>query len=447
MFNVGDEITMANDGKLKEFSPYELYKPKTQRLLLSSVALPSQYSSYAICVEFMKNWFLEKFPEHYFNSIYVEGSHSFDEFRKFSDINQQLKRSNPLLAIIPEIDMSYNRDFIDSNPELGSYFRRSKMEGVFFSDIRDNRGLHLQIQFKTIKMTCVFKIRTDTKGEQLDMIEFIKFKHRAGYTESRNLCLDIHVPRQIISQIAFDNDIPIYDNGYPVDSVQMLSYLNSHSYIPFIHKLRCATGNNEYFIKVPNCVGRIKSEFPQGDGGDRQDTLTTNYNIDFGIEVEMTAPYCYTYYSQKEHDFIKDTIKLNENTTHICIMQSVNTQIPIEDERHWKMITDEAVQYEIDTEDLDKEVDIDFTEYFAGTDLGDVVEYSKKIFVSPFTFLNFKIFNSGGEVEWDMNWENYKMHVKQPAKSNTFLIAIYCDNGYFNNTLINIKEINNSSRV
>jgi hypothetical protein len=445
-----DTIFKVVDGtRLRPLTPNDFNKKYTDRVMLSSVTLPSQYSSYAVCVEFAKEWFLEKFPEHYFNSIYVEGSHSFDEFRKFSDINAQLKRANPLLAIIPNIDMTHNRQWIDVNPELPMMMRRTRMEGTFFDDIRDNRGLHLQIQFKTILMTFTFKIRVDTKAEELDMMEFIKLKHRAGMTESRELALDIHVPKQIISQIAWDNNIRMNEDGTPVDSAEMLKYLNAHSMIPFLYKLRCATGNNEYFIKVPDCMAHIKTELPNGDDGERQDMVSTNYNIDFAVEIEMTAPYCYTYYSQREQNWIRNCAPTdNLNKHYICVMQATKTEIPPEDEHHWKMITTQPIQYEVDEEDLNTEIDIDFKPQFNNTDVGGVIKYTLDMGINPYLFINFKIYNDAIECGYTMDWKTLTMHINRKITKQTTVIAIYCDNEYILNTITHLAELDtNTSRT
>ena len=135
---------------LRPVSIRDLTQKKTPKVMRTSVTLPSQHQAYAVCVEFAKKWFLEKFKPNYFNSIYVEGSHSFDEFRKFSEIDQKLKRSNPLLAIIPSIDTSHNRQWIDSQPEIPLMLRRSRIEGTFFNVMQ--KGLHCQLIFKTILM-------------------------------------------------------------------------------------------------------------------------------------------------------------------------------------------------------------------------------------------------------------------------------------------------------
>ena len=84
------------------------------------------------------------------------------------------------------------------------------------------------------------------------MAEFIKLKHRAGYTETRTLSLDMHVPKEIIAQIAIDNGFSIDENLNIKDPFVFINYLNSHSLIPFIYKLRYDNGNNQMVLVVRN---------------------------------------------------------------------------------------------------------------------------------------------------------------------------------------------------
>jgi hypothetical protein len=322
------------------------------------------------------------------------------------------------------------------------------MEGVIFSDITNNKGLYLQLQFKTIKMNFQYKIRVDTRAEEFDTVERIKHKCRAGYTETvDDLLLDIHVPKYIISQIAFDNGIRMYDTGYPVDSFAMLKYLNSHSLVPFIYKLRCSTGNDEYFIKVPGCVAHITTEMPDYDNGERQNMVDTNYSIDFVISIEMTAPYAYCYYSQQEQCYLCDGNNNLEVPKDICVMTAIRTELPTEDGNHWKMITNEPIQYKVDDSDVGTCIDIDFKDQFKDTDLGRVIQYTLDIHINPMIFINFIIMNDGKELPWDMDWSNMIMHVKEPIENITTVIGIYCDNGYLMETILKFMPQNDTSRV
>ena len=437
------KLGINKNSKLRPFNAYEAYKNKTPRLMRTSVILPSQQQAFAVCTEVILDWFLNKYPDNFFNSVYVSGAHSFDEFRKLSKINQQMRKTNPLLAVSPNIDPSYNRDWIDSTPEIPMLLRRSRFEGIFFSDIEHNKGLHLQLIFKSIKMNFNFKMRIDTRGQQLDMMEFIKIKHRAGWSETLTKDMDIHVPKNIISQIAFDNGFDITEGGNPKNPMELLNYLNTHSVIPFMYKLRCSTGNDEYFIKVPNCTIHIKSEIPSMDEGERVNSITTNYTIDFAIDVEMTAPYCYTYFSQKEdHRYLNTNNVINTNS--VAIMQASLTNVPPEDKNHWALLGS-PIEYGIDECDINKPLDIEFKELFAGTDIGMVLDYTQRIAISPSVFLNFIMFNDSKQLKYTMDWGKMIAHIDEGIFVDRTIIGIYVDMKYVNDMIIFIKELDKKS--
>lgn len=433
--------TCPYDGGLRPVSIGEMIQNSTPKILRSSIALPSQHQAYAVCVEFAKNWFLEKFDEDYFNSVYVNTAHSFDEFRKFSSINDQLKRTNPLLAITPVIDMSHNRQWVDSMPEAPKIMTRSHMDAAFMHDYEKN--IHLQLACKTILMTFTYKIRVNTRAEELDMMEFIKLNHRAGWTQSKYLAVDVHVPKQIITQIAYDNGFNIKNNGSIEEPIKLLEYLNRHSGIPFLYKLRCSTGNEEFFLKVPNCCAHIKAEMPTMDDGERQDAITTNYNIDFQIEVEMAAPYCFIYYSQFEHKFILPYDRYSKQDI-VAIMPAIKTEVPKIDENGWDLCT--TTEYDVDDEDIRKPISIDFSEFFKGHEIYNIIEYTKAIAISPAIFINFIILNDGIPIRYEMDWNT--MICNTDIISNTrSIIGIYCDKKYMNDALIYLNDLDKRPRI
>ena len=420
--------------KLRAIDPTQIIS-KSPKFLRSSIMLPSQYNSYAVCTEFARDWFLEKFNPGYFNSIFIDGSKSFDQFRMFSTINEQLKRRNPLLAIIPTIDITHNRNFIDTNMELSGYLRRSRMEGVAFADKDPRKALHLAVQFKTILMNFTYRIRVDTKAQQLDMVEFLKYKHRAGMSESQVLPLEIHVPKKIISQIAFDNGFAIDDFSGPVDIDNMLRYLNSHAIAPFLYKRRNATGNGEYFLHIDNCVAHLKSEFPTIDeNGERQDAETTNYTIDFTVEIEMTAPYCYTYYSQYEHSILSKPSKYDDSdSTAILLMKAAYAEFPPTNEVGWDKLL--RTEYIVENEDLKDYVKINFEELFHG-ELLDIINYTKSIYVSPSMFIDFIVYNNTDFKKFHVDWDTNEIVLEEKCTHPGFIIGIYVNMHYVNEVRI-----------
>ena len=291
-------------------------------------------------------------------------------------------------------------------------------------------------------MNFTYKIRSDTRAEQLDLAEFIKLKHRAGWTETRDIAVDIHIPKQIILQIAFDNGFKITNDGEVEEPMKLLEYLNSHSYIPFLYKLRCSTGNKEFFLKVPNCVAHIKTEMPSIDDGERQDMTSSNYNIDFQIEIEMTAPYCYTYFSQHEHPFLI-SMPTYSNYDKIAIMAAQMTILPDVDCNGWDKIV--TTEYDVDEEDLKAPIDIDFKELFRGHDLEKIINFTRAIAVSPTVFLNFIMFNDAIDLPYKMDWDSLICHIERPITNCTTVIGIYADRKYINDTLIYLDEMDKKS--
>ena len=51
------------------FPDYTDYVPK----LYKAMQLPSYVHGYSLAIEYMRDWFLKKFPKNYFNSVYING--------------------------------------------------------------------------------------------------------------------------------------------------------------------------------------------------------------------------------------------------------------------------------------------------------------------------------------------------------------------------------------
>lgn len=432
---VVDSSTVKNG--LKEITSADIGKIYSKKhLLSSSVILPSQHHSYSLCTEFVRDWFLSKFNKKYFTNVHVDGKLAFDDFRKFSSIDDKLKRVNPLLAIVPTIDSEYNRDWIDSNPEGAlQTLRRTRMEGRFFSDY--DRETHISIQFKTIKMNFAFRMRVNTRAEQLDLLEFVKTNHKAGFTETHSITLDVHVPKQIIAQVAYDIGICVDENLNVKEPYKLLSYLNSHSVIPFLYKFRCANGNNEFFIKVPNCNIHMKMELPSKDDGERVGVDSTNYGVEFNVETEMTAPMNYIYYSMTRQDYISTNTVCADGL--ITVSQSIVTDIPDKNPDNWDLFV--TTEYLLEKEDLYKPLKINMREFLDGTDLNRILQYTIDHKINPAVFVDFKFFMSAFERKYTIDWNNLICEIEGPIDDLTTVIAVYIDKKYVNETLINLDDM------
>jgi len=349
-----------------------------------------------------------------------------------------MRKSNPVLAIIPTIDLTHNRNWIDTNMELAGYLRRSRMEGIIFSDTRPNKQLHLALQFKTILMNFNYKIRMDTKAQAMDMVEYIKYSFRAGYSEDQYLPLDIHVPKKVINQIAFDNGLLNKDYSEPENPDAMLRYLNSYSVVPFLYKRRNTTGTFEYFIRVSNCGVHIKTEQPEMDDGDRKDQEVTNFVVDFKAEMEQIAPYCYTYYSKDDQNIINTGESISKNDSAIVLMRAAKAELPESIDNGWRRII--KTEYVVDLKDLQNdEVRINMTPLLQG-ELLQVLNYTKDILVDPSIFLSFIVFNDIDYKNIDIDWDKNEIVIREQCSHPAFLIGVYADMRYINDTIIHHNQ-------
>ena len=424
---------------LREIKPSDIGKKYSKKhLLSSSVILPSQHHAYSLCTEFVKDWFLEKFNDKYFTSIHVDGKLAFDDFRRFSSTDDKLRRINPVLAIVPAIDTEYNRDWIDSNPEGAlQTLRRTRMEGRFFSDY--DRETHLCIQFKAIKMNFLFRMRVDTRAEQLDLLEFIKTNHRAGCTENHVIALDIHVPKNIIAQVAYDIGIGVDENLNVEQPYKLMEYLNSHSVLPFLYKFRCVNGNNEFFIKVPNCNIHLRMEMPSKDDGERVGLDSENFGVEFNVDAEMTAPMSYIYYSMNRQDYINSKPIIADGL--ITVSKSVVTDIPDKNLDKWDLFT--TTEYLLEKDDLskDKPLVINMKEFLETTDLNKVLQYTLDSNINPAVFLDFYFFINGEKKKASIDWKELLCTIEPPIDNLTTVIAVYIDKKYVNEVLVNLEDM------
>ena len=125
-------------------------------------------------------------------------------------------------------------------------------------------------------------------------------------------------------------------------------------------------------------------------------------------------------------------------------MQASLTTVPSEDKNHWALLG-APLEYGVDECDLGKPLDIEFKELFNGTDVGMVLDYTRKIAISPAAFLNFIMFNDSKRLEYKMDWNTLTAHIDEGINVDRTIIGIYIDMRYVNDTIIFLKELDTKS--
>ena len=85
---------------------------RTHKLKLNSdISVPSTIHGYSVGVEYMRKWFLDKFDDSYFKTIFIDGKSVFDNYRKLSR-KEMLTIEKPALSMRSQLDVDYKISII-----------------------------------------------------------------------------------------------------------------------------------------------------------------------------------------------------------------------------------------------------------------------------------------------------------------------------------------------
>lgn len=414
------------------------------KTLNKSICVPSAIQSYSLCIEYIRNWFVSKFPENTFKHIHIEGKNIFDDFRGLDKLDL-IKRQKPNLTIIPNIELEFTNENIDSYPYgLGLYTQTGKFKESFFScpETQSYMGIGMQ----TLLMPFSFRIKVETKAQQIDMYNFIKLACRVGFTCGENVDLDFHIPNELIIQIAKDNGFETYykeEKDNEKESIRdvsaFLRWLNMHSSLPFLYKHRTLNGRNEFFIRMKGVYVHIRPGSLTADDGEREGQMTNNFAIDFSAEVRFPAPKFYAYYSDNAHELQKlYGAWFQPNGPVATCYTFKEIELPDYNDYHWPMFMTTTYENDNDSDILE----IDLSELFVG-DLLDCINDSINKGISPSIFCDIHFYNNGKYIPGNFNWSNLKFTSKIPVSKRNTAIAIYVDNDY----LINYSTTNSDRKT
>lgn len=410
----------------------EEIKKKNSKTLYRSICVPSMVQSYSLCIEYVKKWFLSKFAPDTFKSIYVDGKNIYDDFRSLSRI-ELLKRQKPALTIIPSISWDFNNGNIDSYPYgLDTYVQTGRFKNSFFGCKETNS--YLGIGMETILMPFNFRIKLETRAQQLDMYKFMKIACRIGFTCGEDVDLDFHIPRALMIQLARDNGFEVQEpDDANRDSViknipEFLRWLNMHSSLPFLYKHRTLNGKNEFFLRMRNMHVHIRPGDLSADDGEREGQLTNNFTIEMSIEVRFPAPKLYAYYSNNEHKLqVVYGAWYQPNGPVSTCYTFKGSVVPDKNRYNWPLFM--STTYEDDEDYINKPLNINMSELLEG-DIGFCIKDCLSKGISPSIFCDFIFYNGGEYVNGKFDWGSLTFTSTNPIRSPGTFIGVYVDNDF-----------------
>lgn len=432
---------MSKYDNLVPLKKVNIFKNDNRRLI-STVLIPSASHSYALAVEYVRKWFLDKFSKDYFKTVYIEGKNIFDESRKFT-INNTARRQNPAVAIIPSIDFSFDRDKIDlAMGGLELYEEKSTVDTCFFRDYDNSLFIKEIDQLNSINFT----IRTyvDTKAKQLNLFHYMKLAFRTGATQGEYIDMDFSIPEELMIQLAVDTGFEVdMENKKIKHVVEFLNYLNKNSLIPFLYKLRCENGRDEFFIRTQGEYVHISiPDYPSVEDGDRVGHTYENFQIEMNLTLRFPTPQSYVYMSKKPQTIIEG-IRMDE-TDEIAGLYSLKVlDIPYQNEKKWGLY----IQSEYLEDKLSNHISMDFNDLFTSS-IKDVIKYIQKQFLSPYIFLDIQLFDPDqNKIKCKIDWDSLTVETVDETKEyQKIIIAIYMDNTFVNEAIVTMNNAS-SSRI
>lgn len=397
----------------------------------ASLCVPSSVHGYSLAVEYMRDWFLEKFDPGYFQTIFINGKHILDDYKRFS-IGEIVKKRKPAVAITPIINFDYDRGnqdmYMGGRQMLIGKFNHEKS---FFRDWENN--IFLGLNLRELEVGFNYKVRVSTRAQQIDLLRHMEMSFRVGLTQYEYINVDFHIPMEIILNVANHAGFEVDKDDNIVDIIGFVNYVNSRSEFPVVYKLRTINGNNEFFIRVPNVFAHIAAaEKLQVDDGEREGALDNNFHVDMNCTLRIMVPHYYVYKSaQKITKFIPT---MDSNVFGMYTIKIFD--IPEINDRKWNKYI--VTGYEFNKNDLNKkDIHIDISPLF-NKQMMKVIENHIKMDISPSSFLDLVLYNYSVDSECSIDWVN--MHLIIPeAISGRIHIVIYIDSEYYNEQILNLK--------
>lgn len=425
-----NEITKIVD---KDSRDAEYYKKLKMNLLV-----PSANTTYSTCIETISKWFYNKFSKNFFHNVYIEYSHVFDQFRRKSR-KDLVKIDNPALVITPSIDLSFNRENLDLyNYGNRVYNNRCSYKDAFFKDIDYNSLVSLTPEILLFNFN--FKLRFNTKAQQLDIAKKCQLAFKSLVSEKLYMDIDFPVPQELMTQIAEDTHHDISGNDI-TKIINFVSYVNSHSFLPVMFKFDAGSGIMKYYLKLTNSWVHIKTGEITIDDGYRTGDIYTNFTVNFDCQVRYPSPKFYAYYSIIKRESIKAVSKLDE---HSFVISELNvSRIPSKNEKGWEISIES--NYTFDKKELIKiknkeKISIDFIDLVKYNNIKNIIESTKELALNPEIFMDLKIFGTQEELEFSIDWINYKINFTKPYPYENIIIVIYLDLKYFNDKNIELNK-------
>lgn len=414
---------------------------KLNENLNCSLAIGSTTHTYSVATEYIRKWFISKFPNNTFNHVHIEGKHVFDDFRKF-DMTDVLKKSSPVLAIVPRINLDFNRNMLDTNQfGIDMLMRTGDLRRAIIQDYTKNTFIGTSLE--QLEMRYVFMIKVESKAQQIDMYKYMNMAFSVGHIAEDNISMDYHLPYSMMLQLARDSGFTVNDNTIE-NVIGFVNYVNSISRLPVIFKYRTINGNMEFFMRFPDLEVFLDMTNPiNADDGERRGMLQKNYRLEFEVTFKIPSPKFFLYYSSNKHEMITiPSLHPKDVDSVIYPIYTIELDtVPKINERGWN----QYIYTEYYDDKITENITVEFAPLFTDNlDINRIIQLHNDMGISPEEFIEFKIYNgSNHKLPHTIDWVNLVLTFDILVESPSSFLSIYIDTEYVHEKL---KELDNMER-
>lgn len=407
--------------------------------------IPSYIQSLSVATEFVYSYVFSRFPKDFFKSLHVVGKEIFDDFRRL-DIGDYPTRENPAASLSYTLQYDFNDNNLDWNwLSTNKYLRRSQWQRSFFKC--PSRGLYIGMDLEAMLINYNFRFRVCTRAEQLDLYNRIRKVFRLGCTETNDIDCDFHLDRKLMTKVAESAGFAVDTDGQVLDPWNFTRFLNAHSQMPILYKLRLINQHYEWFLRMRNLPVHMDFQNPLDvDEGQQTGQTITDYTVEFQIPVRFPAPRTFAFYNEGNW---KQEIYTEPNEG-ITVFSMKVFDIPEENYKGWPLYGHSNYLAEKD-EEVVKYIDI--KELFVApidikvdTSLDELIQESLNNFISPDSFIEIAVYTNdfmvhgSGRIPIVMDWEKRRIVLPDGIPDSYFYLAIYVDRKYINDRVIEITD-------
>lgn len=404
-------------------------------LVASTHTILSNYNLYSSVVNYIKQYFINNFPNNFFKYIYMRNSSAYVT-EQWLDNENKLVKPKPALGINVNFergDATFTGDafhFGRSNIRVNTFSYPQIYDLIFKDSTRRSYATGFRTKTKLV-LEIGIKVETEVKAASVESY----IRSHIGYNRPfymNNVYLEVPLPNSVIKELLVSSGMTVNN---PAEVTAFNNYIHNNSFGMITYKKNKTTGNYLYFHKFStnilcNVLDKPSITKNMENKSVKDAVLNFNMEIEFGNILNFIT----------EHEILNITspvslpfIDDSENNV-IC---NYTMQFPLESKIGNKDILN-TIKFVTDN---NSEIDALSLTEFLSPEVLFCIEYLKSLPDSNLELndlLLFKVYRDGlllTPSDINIDFQTYIITLLNPYINYQYTIVVYLNISKFNNIL------------